>query len=181
MQSLYIHCKTDLCQPDQIFVNPLYNWLMSGWLDGCTSIVKPAYWSRSYDWWHRSLSNDLGAFLTPKCGNGWYGGVTDLPHSSLNTAPIPMDVGAIDSHFYTLSYGAMVGMIDGLMGQLCSEYSSRPLARGTSCSALGYPGNLCLWAGGHHIEIPKGYWTHFCSVWYMQNWWRYDVFHFRKK
>ena len=44
------------------------------------------------------------------------GGVTDLPHSSLNTAPIPMGVGAIDSHFYTLLDGAMLGMIDGLMG-----------------------------------------------------------------
>ena len=72
------------------------------------------------------------------------GGVTDLPYSSLNTAPIPMGVDAIDSHFYTLLDGAMLGMIDGLMGQLCPEYSSSPLARGISCSALGYPGQICL-------------------------------------
>ena len=71
------------------------------------------------------------------------GGVTDLPYSSLNTAPIPMGVDAIDLHFYTLLDGAMLGMIDGLMGQLCPEYSSSPLARGISCCALGYPGHLC--------------------------------------
>ena len=90
------------------------------------------------------IQRDLGAFLMPKCSNSWYGGVTYLPYSSISTAPILMYIDAIDLHFHTLLDGAMLGLIDGLMGQLCPEYSGSPLARGISCSALGYPGQICL-------------------------------------
>ena len=65
------------------------------------------------------------------------GGVTGLIYSSISIAPIPMYVDAIDVQFYTLLDGAMLQIIDHLMEQLCLQYSSSPLARDISCSALG--------------------------------------------